>query len=225
MSLAACDATRRPSGFRRVWSCRSNELRRNSVGFPTVLLLCHGLLAAFLPALAVTPVCAQVTQPVAAVSLGPRITPQSFTGLEDRVNTTLTSLNPKDPPDLLGSTRALYLPDYGVVMTSELSLVLTPGPTPFRREGFTKEEIARMRERKLAQIPLLKKSMREAMKTAAMLVASTVGMQYQASRLQVVFAVRLLYLKWEDTTSLPAQIVMSASLKNAMAGEVREDVQ
>ncbi len=182
-------------------------------------------LAALLLALVVAPLGAQVAQPVAAVSLGPRITPQSFTGLEDRINNALTSLNPKDPPDLLGSTRALYLPDYGVVLTSELSLVVTPGPNPFRREGFTKEEIARMRDRKLAQIPLLKKSMRDAMKTAALLVANTVGMQYQTSRLQVVFAVRLLYLKWEDTTSLPAQIVMNASLKNAIAGEIREDVQ
>ena len=184
--------------------------------------------------LACGPAWAQMTTPGAAAApcaalpatLGPRIAPQSFTGAEDRINTTLSAINTQDPPDLLGSTRALYLPDYGVVMTTELSLVVTPGPNPFRKE-FTKEEVAKMHQRKLAQIPLLKKSMREVMKTAALIVAGAVGLQPQleSSRLQVAFAVRLLYLKWEDTTGLPAQIVMKATLKNAIAGEFQEDVQ
>ena len=180
--------------------------------------------------LAAAPAWAQVAKPVAASSLklsptlGPRITPQTFTELERRFDSTLYGLNPKDPLDLLGTSRALYLRDYGLVLTAEVSLVATP-PTIFRKE-IGKEETARIHQRKLAQLPALKHAMREMIKVSALTLSGAVGVpQYETSSLQVVLAVKLLYLSWEDTDGLPGQILMQASLKDAIAGEIREEQQ
>ena len=188
--------------------------------------------AAVLLVLAASPLWAQAAKPAASNptgvgtaigDLGPRITPQSFTGLEGRFDDNLRSF--KDPVDVLGGTRVFYFRDYGLVLTSEVSLVVTPTVNPFRKE-IGKEEAARVHARKLAQIPLLKKSMREMVKTAAMNMAPAVGVpQYEVSRLQVVVAVRLLYLGWEDTSGLPAQIVMKADLRHAVSGDVETDEQ
>jgi hypothetical protein len=183
--------------------------------------------------LAIAPLWAQDAKPAPAASpvlsapcvSGPKITPQNFATLETRFDSTLTSLNDKDQVDLLGSTRATYLRDYGLVMTAEVSLIQTPTITPFRRtiDDKTKTEV---HARKLAQVPLLEKALRGMMKTAALTLAGSVGMpEYETSGLQVVLAVQVKYLPWEDTASLPGQIVMKANLKNAIAGNIQEEVQ
>ncbi len=110
-------------------------------------------IAAALLALAIAPAWAQFKKPVSApgvalpASLGPHITPQSFTDLENRFDSTLRSINPVDPVDILGSTRAVYLPDYGLVITTEISLITTPGPNPFRGK-ITDQEKAQVHKRK-----------------------------------------------------------------------------
>ena len=185
--------------------------------------------SAWILALAVLPVWGQAAKPAVAPSaltinadLGPRIAPQSFTALEGRFDDALRRF--KDPVDVLGGTRAFYFRDYGLVLTTEVSLVVTPSIMPFRPQ-ITKEEAARIHTRKVAQIAPLKEAMKEMIKTAAMNVAPAVGPQFPESKLQVVLAVRLLYLPWEDMTSLPAQIVMKADLRHAMAGEIQVDEQ
>ncbi|HEY2012237.1 MAG TPA: hypothetical protein VGH38_01995 [Bryobacteraceae bacterium] len=157
---------------------------------------------------------------------GPRILPQSFTSLEGRFNSTLTALNDKDPIDLVGDTRALYLKDYGLTMTAEIMLVRTPSIGPFRKE-IPAAEKARVHQRKLDQLPALKKSMREMIKASALVLAGAVGLQgMEGSGLQVVLAVKVLYqVDWEDLSGLPAQIVMKADLKGALNGDIQEEVQ
>jgi len=188
--------------------------------------------AAIFAVLAIVPAWAQVAKPVAATSagltlpsLGPKIAPQSFRALENQFNEMLLQANRQDPIDILGGTRALYLQDYGVVLTTEVSLVVTPGPNPFRQGGFTKEEVAAIHKRKTAQLKVLEKTMREMMKAASLATAGAGSLLPDSSPLQVVYAVRLLYLGWEDTSNLPAQIIMKASLKDAVTGAVQEEVQ
>jgi len=154
--------------------------------------------------------------------LGPRIAPQSFTNLEHSFDSTLRNF--KDPVDILGGTRALYLRDYGVVLTTDVSLIITPGVSPFGQK-IGKEEVARVHARKLAQVPLLKQAMRDMLKSAALAVAPALGPQYPESRLQVAFAVRLLNLPWEDSSGLPAQIIVKGDLRHAMLGELQVDEQ
>src|SRR3954447_24284462 len=53
-----------------------------------------------------------------------------------------TMLN-DDPASLLGGTRAVYLPGYGLVFSAELDLAPRLTPNPFR-PSFTKEDVTRI---------------------------------------------------------------------------------
>ena len=168
-----------------------------------------------------------MTTPIAAIPCvsGPPIAPQSFTNLEGRFDSALSSLNDKDRVDLLGGTRALYLRDYGLTMTAEISLVQTAPISPFKKE-ITAAEKAAVHQRKIEQLPRLKKAMREMVNVAALTLAGAVGIEkVDGSGLQVVVSVKVLYLPWEDTTGLPGQVVMKADLKHAIAGQIGEEVQ
>jgi hypothetical protein len=154
---------------------------------------------------------------------GPKMPPQAFVDLERRFNDRLTSF--KDPIDTFGSARAIYLHDYGLTISADISLIQTPGPNPFRGQ-ISAEERAQVHRRKLAQVPLLKKAMQDIAHQAALVLAGKLGSpQFEGSGLQVAVVVRLVYLPYEDTKDLPAQITMQANLKNAMASSFQEEVQ
>jgi len=148
-----------------------------------------------------------------------KIAPQSFTELEKQFDTKLATTGaPNDPIDLLGATRGLYLDGYGAVFTTEASLIVTPTVNPFRQQ-IGKEEAARVHQRKLARLPVLRQIMTEMMKTSAMALIQIPDNQ------QIVVAVRLLYLPWEDTTGLPAEVLMSASRRGVLNGEIKTEEQ
>ena len=122
----------------------------------------------------------------------------------------------KDPFDLLGLTRGLYLPGYGAVLTSEVGLVVDPGITPFRPK-MTPEEVAKVHQRKLENLPHLRRTMQGLWRDAALALTSVPDSE------QVVVAVRVLYQPWEDTGGLPGQIVMKAPRKAALSGDIQTE--
>src|SRR5208282_4071738 len=63
-----------------------------------------------------------------------------------------------DAFDLLGTTRGVYLEGYGVVFSTELNLIVSPNLSPFHT-SFSKIEIARIHDRKVERLPLLKQKM------------------------------------------------------------------
>jgi hypothetical protein len=193
------------------------------------LTLVQLTLALFLPAAA--PLCAQISKPVRAASTATvnptlpnpakamKIAPQTFKDLERRFDTGLAGIGgPNDPIDILGATRGLYLDGYGAVFTTEVSLIITPQVNPFRQQ-ITKEEATRVHQRKVARLPLLKQAMADMMKSSAMTLIQIPDGQ------QIVLAVRLLYLPWEDTTGLPAQVLMSASRREVLNGQIETEEQ
>lgn len=107
---------------------------------------------------------------------------------------------------LLGMTRGVYLEGYGAVFTAEVNLASGPSVTPFRPKA-TKEEIAQLRQKKLDRLPALKDAMRE------MLVSSAGSLDTVPAEERLVLGVSLFSFSWEDTTGLPAQIVMQAPRK------------
>lgn len=168
---------------------------------------------------------AQLTQPVRLNSTAPvpakamKIAPQTFKELERRFDNQLAGIGgPNDPIDLLGATRGLYLDGYGAAFTTEVSLIITPSVSPFHQQ-ITKEEAARVHQRKLARLPALKQAMTEMLKNSAMTLIQIPDSQ------QIVVAVRLLYLPWEDTTGLPAQVLLSASRREVLNGQIKTEEQ
>ncbi|MGH9675097.1 MAG: hypothetical protein ACRD44_18140 [Bryobacteraceae bacterium] len=127
--------------------------------------------------------------------------------LEKRFDQRLTSFAVDDPIELLGNTRGVYIDGYGVVFSTEVSLAPAPALTPFR-PSIPRDQVNRVRDKKLTRLPSLKKLMLELMASSAATLRDLPPQE------QIVFGVTLHYWSWEDTTGLPAQIVMQAPRKS-----------
>src|ERR1700722_12406620 len=152
---------------------------------------------------------AQAPQPAA------RLTRAVLSGQEKNFDHGFQKASVTDPFELLGPTRGVYLEGYGVVFSSELCLIVTPNVNPFH-QVFTAQEKACIHERKLQRLPLLKQDMRE------MLIASAVSLENLPPSEQVVLAVTLFRYSWEDSSGLPAQIVMQAERQKLLSNATRE---
>ncbi len=151
-----------------------------------------------------------------SVTAAPEVSRQSLASLEKQFDRRILSYSIDDPFDLLGTTRGVYLEDYGIVFTAELNLVAAAVVTPFR-PAFTKEQIARLRMKKLERLGHLKRMMRE------MMVAAAHSLRSVSDEQRIAVAVTLFRYSWEDSTGLPAQILMEAragSLRKFEAGKL-----
>ncbi len=184
------------------------------------------LLLALSPLNAQPPRPAAVTTPVATAPLQrPGISRQTFSEIEKSFDSQLSSIGGAHPIDILGLTRGIYLEDYGLVFTTEVSLAQTPGLNPFRKE-ITPELKNEIFRQKTENLPLLRKAMRDMVKTTAMTVGGAgVKMNILRPNAQVVLAVRISYLPYEITTGLPGLIVMKADLQSALADNIKVEEQ
>jgi hypothetical protein len=108
-----------------------------------------------------------------------------------------------DPFDTLAYPQGVYLPGYGVVFTAKVDLIVSPAVTPFR-PSITPREAARVRDRKLKKLPLLRTTMK------AFLVSAAKSLDPVPTGEQVVVAVALHYYPWENAKGIPQQIVLHA---------------
>jgi hypothetical protein len=175
------------------------------------------LLLALAVPLASAPAVAQIVIPKApapaASSLPTKVGglgPRSFEPLEKNFDYTLKNIGGNDPMELLGGTRGVYLEGYGVVFTTEVSLAYTTSINPFHQQ-ITPEESANVHKVKVAHLPLLKKAMQQ------MMLALATGLDSLPSDQQIVLAVRVLYMPWENTTGLPGQILMRADRRTLLS--------
>jgi len=140
---------------------------------------------------------------------------QVFAGVEKLIDTRLFALGSANQPvEIAGLTRGLYLANYGAVFSSEISLAPLVTTNPFRLT-ITKKLHDDVHQMKLSRLPALRTTMVEMMKQAAQ------GLPQVPDSQQIVLAVRLDYMSWEDRTGLPAQILMTATRKDALAGVVQ----
>jgi hypothetical protein len=130
---------------------------------------------------------------------------QAVSDEEKRLDTKLSQVGGKDKVYILGLARGLYLPGYGTVFTQEIDLIETPRPNPFHQQ-ITPQEAAAVHQRKLENLALLRKALRDLWADAAAALP-------MPDTEQVVLAVRLLYQPWEDRSGLPSQIVLKGSRK------------
>jgi hypothetical protein len=150
---------------------------------------------------------------VAAASGSPR---QAIADVEKRLDSKLDQVGGKDHVYILGLTRGLYLQGFGAVFSAELDLIESPRPNPFRQQ-IGPQEAAAVRQRKLQNLAVLRKSLRDLWTDAASLLGSIPDTD------QVVVAVRLLYQPWEDTSGMPSQIVVKGSRKAGSANVQMEE--
>lgn len=132
----------------------------------------------------------------------PRVTREALESVEQRVDQSIRGLDVNSPYDLLGFTRGVYLPGYGVVLTSEVNLVVTL-ITPFH-PALTPVQLTQLRQKKMQRLEVIRGLMREA------LVAAAVTLDPVPANEQVVFGMTLFYRKFEEREGLPGQIIMQA---------------
>jgi len=133
----------------------------------------------------------------------PAVSRDAMAAVEKAFDERIMKFSPDEPFDLLGTTRGVYLEGFGVVLTAEVNLVISPGISPFH-PTYTKEEIAKVRQKKLQRVQALKEMM------VAQLEKTAAALDKVPPNERIVLGVTLLYRPWEDTSGLPRQIVMQA---------------
>ncbi len=136
----------------------------------------------------------------AASTEKPRFKRAALTAMEVSFDQRLKTLS-DDPYLLVGLTRGVYLEGYGAVFTAEVSLSNILGPNPFR-PALTKEDIDKIRAKKLERLPALRQCMRD------MLLAGAASLDEVPAGEQIAIGVSLLYRPEEDRTGMPGQILM-----------------
>ena len=173
--------------------------------------------------LSLTPAWCQLAKPAALTPSNlpapraARIPLDAIRELERTFNDRLSRLAGVDQPaELMWDTRGVQLEDYGVVFTTEVSLVITPGLMP-GRPTIPLEMAARVKVQRVARMPLLKAAMMTMMDSMAAAFTQIPRSQ------QLVLVVRLYYGAWEDTTGMPAQVIMRASREAVAAAKVETE--
>lgn len=144
-----------------------------------------------------------LTFSAALFAAGPsRVSREAMASVEQNIDQGIRSLDVNAPYDLLGFTRGVYLPGYGVVLTSEVNLVVTlinpfsPAPAGAR--------LTQLRQRKIQRLEVIRGFMRDALVSAALTLDPVPANE------QVVFGMTLFYRKFEEREGLPGQIIMQA---------------
>ncbi len=106
-----------------------------------------------------------------------------------------------DTFSLLGWTRGIYIEGFGVVYSAEVQLAQIPGISPFHKEH-TQQDWARVRQKKLQRLPALRAAMKQ------MMLDTASSLDGVASEEKVVLGVSLTTHPSEDSSGVPAQIVM-----------------
>jgi hypothetical protein len=153
------------------------------------------------PFLAASLLIAAVTEPVLNRAM--------LIPVEKRIDQRLETLF-DEPFLLLGMTRGLYLDKFGAVFSAELQLVSTPGVGTFGFTAPTKDMLVATRKKKLERLPLLKDAMR------AQLASAAIALEKLPAEEKVVLGISIFRRSWEDSTGLPAQIVMQATRKDLL---------
>jgi hypothetical protein len=136
----------------------------------------------------------------------PAVTRAALAPVERQFDERFSQINLDDPFCLIGTTRALYIDGFGIVITAEINLASGPGISPFH-PAITKQDVDRVHLSKMERLPKLRAVMREMLLTAAAALA------HMPPAERVVLAVTLPSKSWEDTRGLPSQIAMQGQRK------------
>ena len=160
---------------------------------------------------------AALTSPCPPAPRAARVPLETIRQVERSFNNEISTVaGVNEPMELMGDTRGVQLMDYGLVFTSEVSLVVTPGLMP-GRPTIPPEIAAHVHKLRVERLPLLKAHMMWMMRTMAAAFTPIPDSQ------QLVLVVRLYYGAWEDTTGMPAQVVMKATRAAAALGKVETE--
>lgn len=146
-----------------------------------------------------------------AASAGPRVSRGTLASVEKNLDERIQRLWDDTPYLLLGTTRGVYLEGYGAVFTAEVNLVMNP--VSLMNTRLTKDDIAKVRQKKLDRLPALKKVLRESMVSMAASLDAVPGEE------QIAIVAFVDHYPWEDVTGVPVQITLTAQKKKLVEAQ------
>jgi hypothetical protein len=146
-----------------------------------------------------------------AATAGPRVSRGTLASMEKSLDERIQHLWDDTPYLLLGSTRGVYLEGYGAVFTAEVNLVMNP--VSLMSSRLSKDDIAKVRQKKLDRLPALKKVLRESMVSMAASLDTVPGEE------QIAIVAFIDHYPWEDVTGVPVQITLTAQKKKLLEAQ------
>jgi hypothetical protein len=113
-----------------------------------------------------------------------------------------------DPMLLLGTTRGVYLEGYGAVFTAEVNLAPV-AISPFHQTR-SPEQMARLHNKKVQRLPVLKGLMEKA------LIDFAIALDNVPQDEKIVLGVNLFHFSWEDTRELPRQLLLESKRRTLL---------
>ena len=141
----------------------------------------------------------------------PRVSAALVSDMALKLDMQVARLMPDDPVMPVGLTQGAYIPGFGVVFMGSVNLAPMAGITPFH-QTISKDELARVHQKKVDRLPRLKNLMLDA------LVNFASSMDPVPAEERIAIAMTLFYFTGEDTGGLPSQIVMRAARKTLLDG-------
>jgi len=145
----------------------------------------------------------------------PRVSREAMAGVERNMDSAIRSWDVTEPYDLLGFTRGVYLPGYGVVFTTEVNLMITV-MTPFNLPP-TGKKLLQLKEKKQQRLAFVRNWMRET------LVNAGASLDEVPPGERIVYAMTIFYQSFEDHTGMPNQVIIEAprqALADFKAGRI-----
>ncbi len=187
----------------------------------------------FLTAIALIPASAQIApmkpapNTASAASASPAfviktdasaVSLQTLLALEKQMDSRINATKGSGLPcNVVSPTLGVYVSGLGAVFSAEVELSPTPGGIGIFQPTAGPEQKAKSRKDKLANVPLLQKTLSD----MALTLAASPALKLSDTD-QVVVVARLNYRGWEDTTGMPWQIVARLDRRG---GTVKVEVQ
>ena len=144
--------------------------------------------------------------PFGSIAEKPKVGRPMIQAIEKTLEPQLARLWPDDPLSVVGIPEGMYINGYGAVFSTEVNLAPAAAITPFH-QTISKEEVERTHHKKLERMARFKAAMED------MLMSSAASLDPVPADEQITLGVSFFYWYWEDTTGLPAQVVMHAPKK------------
>lgn len=142
---------------------------------------------------------------LSAGTSGPRVSRGTLATVEKSLDDRIQRLWDDTPYLLLGTTRGVYLEGFGAVFTVEVNLVMNP--ISLMNTRLTKDDIAKVRQKKLDRMPVLLKALKESM------VSMATSLDTIPPEEQIAVVAFVDHYPWEDVTGIPVQITLQAQRK------------
>jgi len=141
----------------------------------------------------------------------PRVNRLLMTSVEKNLDDRILRMWSDNPTALLGASRGVYLPGYGVVFTAEMNLVTAN--VSLMNPSLSDAEKVLFRKKKVERIPQLKKALKEA------LVAAAASLDPVPVTDKVTIALILPRYTWEDSAAVPLQVVVEGVRAQLVAAQ------